>query len=131
MSTWAARAKAHLAETGHTSTDKTDERGVLSVMSVRPGALLAKQQGVSSVSSVGVMAIFGNRLLAADLMAAAMRRCDQFKDGEKAREEMRQDVLATPLHLQQDLLEYFNECTKDAALFYRQSATNQGDGYDR
>ena len=109
MSTWAARAKAHLAETGHTSTDKTDERGVLSVMSVPPGALLAKQQGVSSVSSVGVMTIFGNRLLAADLMAAAMRRCDHFNDSEVAREAMRQDVLATPAHLQQDLLDYFNE----------------------
>ncbi|WP_027995409.1 hypothetical protein [Simplicispira psychrophila] len=43
------------------------------------------------------------------LLAAAMRRCDHFNDGEVAREQMRLDVLATPLHLRQDLLDYFNE----------------------
>ena len=77
------------------------------------------------------MAIFGNRLLAADLMAAAMRRCDHFNDGEKAREDMRQDVLATPAHLQQDLLEYFNECAKDAAPDHGQRPTGHGGSDDR
>lgn len=41
------------------------------------------------------------------LLEAAMRRCDQFKDSDKAREEMRQDVLGTPPELRQDLLDYF------------------------
>jgi len=40
-------------------------------------------------------------------MAAAMRRCDQFNDGDKARQEMREQVLETPPHLRQDLLDHF------------------------
>ena len=46
-------------------------------------------------------------LLAARLMAAAMRRCDQFNDGEEARQDMREQVLETPPHLRQDLLDHF------------------------
>lgn len=46
-------------------------------------------------------------LLAARLMAAAMRRCDQFNDGDKARQDMREQVLETPPHLRQDLLDHF------------------------
>ena len=46
-------------------------------------------------------------LLAARLMAAAMRRCDQFNDNEKARQDMREQVLETPPHLRQDLLDHF------------------------
>ena len=46
-------------------------------------------------------------LLAARLMAAAMRRCDQFNDGDKARQDMREQILETPPHLRQDLLDHF------------------------
>ena len=46
-------------------------------------------------------------LLAARLMAAAMRRCDQFNDSDKARQDMREQVLETPPHLRQDLLDHF------------------------
>lgn len=46
-------------------------------------------------------------LLAARLMTAAMRRCDQFSDGDKARQDMREQVLETPSHLHQILLDYF------------------------
>ena len=41
------------------------------------------------------------------LLEAAMRRCDQFNDGDKAREEMREQVLEVPPHLRQDLLDHF------------------------
>ena len=41
------------------------------------------------------------------LLEAAMRRCDQFNDSEKARQAMRKQVLETPPHLRQDLLEHF------------------------
>ena len=41
------------------------------------------------------------------LLEAAMRRCDQFNDSEKARQDMRKQVLETPPHLRQDLLEHF------------------------
>lgn len=50
--------------------------------------------------------------LTARLLRAAMHRCDQFNDSDKAREEMRQDVLATPPHLRQDLLEHLMETQK-------------------
>ena len=46
-------------------------------------------------------------LLAARLMAAAMRRCDQFDDSDEARRDMREQVLETPVHLRQDLLDHF------------------------
>ena len=41
------------------------------------------------------------------LLEAAMRRCDQFNDSDKARQDMREQVLETPPHLRQDLLDHF------------------------
>lgn len=41
-----------------------------------------------------------------ELMAAAMRAADRHGDGPEAREQWRQDVLATPPHLRADLLEH-------------------------
>lgn len=64
------------------------------------------------ISQISQLASTGYDLLTTRLLAAAMRRCDQFNDGDQARADMRQDVLATPLHLQQDLLDYFNEATR-------------------
>ncbi|MCX7241186.1 MAG: hypothetical protein NTU86_12175 [Burkholderiales bacterium] len=48
--------------------------------------------------------------VAKELIAAAMRRCDQFNDSEAARAEMHQQCLELPPHLQRDLLEYFEAC---------------------
>lgn len=136
MSSWTARAKAHFSEMRQTSTDKTDETPLLSVSSVRPQAIRTNLQMVSSVSSVRSQGIcekqkvvssaetggrFGKRLFAVDramavqLMDLAMRRCDQFNDSDQAREQMRQDVLATPAHLCQDLLAYFTQVTTKGA----------------
>ena len=42
-----------------------------------------------------------------ELIAAAMRVCDQHNDSEAARKEMRQDCLRLPPHLQKDLLDHF------------------------
>ena len=116
MIDWTARAKAYFSETGHPATDKTDKTPLSSVLSVRPQALSKNTQGVSSVSSVGVAALFENRVFATELLQAAMRCCDHWKDGPEAREQMRQDVLGTPAHLQADLLDYFQQTypnTKD------------------
>jgi hypothetical protein len=44
-----------------------------------------------------------------DLLDAAMRACDQWQDGPEAREQMRQDVMATPEHLRTDLLNHFRK----------------------
>ena len=41
------------------------------------------------------------------LIQAAMRRCDQFNDGDEARQEMRQQCLELPPQLQLDLLQHF------------------------
>ena len=41
------------------------------------------------------------------VIAAAMRRCDQFNDSAAARQQMLQDVQAVPPHQQQDLLDHF------------------------
>ena len=48
-------------------------------------------------------------LLTARLIAAAMRACDRHGDGPAARADMKRDCLATPLHLQADLLDHFQQ----------------------
>lgn len=53
------------------------------------------------------------------LIEAALRRCDQFNDGPPAREQMRQDCLALPPHLQADLLEHFQGKPADLALKFQ------------
>ena len=40
------------------------------------------------------------------LLESAMRRCDRFNDSEKARQDMRKQVVETPPNLRQDLLEH-------------------------
>ena len=47
--------------------------------------------------------------ITARLLAAAMRRCDQLKDSDKARQDMREQVLEVPPHQRQDWLDYFNQ----------------------
>ena len=42
------------------------------------------------------------------LIKAAMKVCDRHGDGEQARQEMRQQCLELPPHLQADLLDHFN-----------------------
>ena len=41
------------------------------------------------------------------LLEAAMRRCDERPDSDKARQDMREEILGTPPHLRPDLLDYF------------------------
>ena len=43
------------------------------------------------------------------LLDAAMRACDHYGDGEAAREAMRADCLAIPLHQRLDLLHHFEQ----------------------
>lgn len=47
----------------------------------------------------------------AELVKAAMRVCDRHGDGETARQDMRDQCTALPLHLQADLLQHFNQTT--------------------
>lgn len=106
MSNWTALAKAHFSETGHAPTARTDKTTLSSVSSVPIHTLSEKSK---AVSSVGVVALFENRALSADLMTAAMRCCDFHGDTPAAREQMRQDVLKTPPHLRGDLLAHFEK----------------------
>jgi hypothetical protein len=47
------------------------------------------------------------------LLTAAMRACDHHGDGRKAREQMKRDCLATPVHLRADLLAHFRQTYED------------------
>ena len=68
---------------------------------------LAKLAGLAALAISPAMDVGALDLLAARLMAAAMRRCDQFNDDDKARQDMREQVLETPPQLRQDLLDHF------------------------
>ena len=46
-------------------------------------------------------------ITAAALIAVAMKVCDHHGDSQAQRDEMRQDILDTPHHLRQELLDYF------------------------
>lgn len=113
MNTWTERARCEILKTGPTSTDKTDETHISSVSSVPTRPPFEKQHPVSSVSSVGVVAIFENCALADELLKAALLACDHWGDSEAARQQMRQDVEATPPHLQGDLLDHFRQTYPD------------------
>lgn len=54
-----------------------------------------------------IAAIMESARVTAQLLEAAMRRCDEFNDSDKARQDMREQVLETPPHLRQDLLDHF------------------------
>ena len=54
-----------------------------------------------------IACILESARITALLLEAAMRRCDQFNDSDKARQDMREQVLETPPHLRQDLLGHF------------------------
>ena len=85
MICWLERAKSHFSETAPAPTAKTDERGV------------------SSVSSVGVVALFLYHTLSAELLDAAMRAAAHWKDDP---EEWRQQCMEVPPHQRADLLEH-------------------------
>ncbi len=84
----------------------------------RAMATTANNPPLATLATLATLAIsqppqgHANDLLTTRLMAAAMRRCDTFNDSEHARQAMRQDILATPPHLRQDLLDYFKDVQK-------------------
>ncbi|HVR49782.1 MAG TPA: hypothetical protein VMS38_08580, partial [Pseudorhodoferax sp.] len=102
MTSWTERAEAYFLERGQYPTAKTDETPISSVSSVPPRGLSENTHGVSPVSSVGVVALFETRMLAEELMKAAMAACDHHGDGDQARADMRADIQDTPAHLRAD-----------------------------
>lgn len=112
MTNWTDRAKSEILETVGGGTDKTSETRLSSVSSAPPWAVYRKNDGVSSVSSVGVRAVsekcdFQN--ITDALLKAAMRVCDKHGDSKAAREAMRRECLVLSPHLQSDLLDHFNQ----------------------
>ena len=53
-----------------------------------------------------IACILESARITAQLLEAAMRRCDQFNDSDKARQDMRQQCLEVPPHQRADLLDY-------------------------
>lgn len=107
MTNWTARAKSAISKMGRGCTDKTDETPLLSVLSVPTGAVYHLPDRLSSVSSVGIWAVFENTQLASDLIEAAMKVCDRHGDGEAARSEMCQQCRELSPAMQADLLAHF------------------------
>lgn len=112
MTNWIDRAKSEILETVGVVTDKTRETPLSSVSSVPPWAVYRKNDWVSSVSSVGVGGDSEKRdfqNITDALVKAAMLCCDHHGDSKAAREQMKAECLATPLHLQSDLLSHFKQ----------------------
>ena len=107
MNKWTTRLKSEILKISSAATDRTDKTPFLSVLAVPPGAIYKFPDRLSSVSSVGVWAIFEKPALAEELIEAALRRCDQFNDNDQARADMVQQCLALSPALQADLLEHF------------------------
>ena len=74
---------------------------------MQQGSCTGGKNAPSKVAPVATPGALTAHRLTNELIAAAMRRCDQFNDNEAARQEMRRDCLALPPHLQADLLDHF------------------------
>lgn len=82
----------------------TDKTGIV----VPAGKLTqAQRTAVLNHKAALIDRILESARITSELLEAAMGRCDDFNDNDKAREEMRRDVLQTPPHLRADLLDHF------------------------
>ena len=91
---------------------------------VPAGSLSADQRALVLSHKAEILELLHDaRQTTAALIAAAMRVCDQHGDNEAAREEMRQDILGTPPHLQMDLLRHFNDKPATASAQHRETPT--------
>lgn len=108
MIDWAAKARvfSNVCQDPTPKTPITHVSGVSGVPSEAVGESASEVSGVLGVA-VSVGPNVDHATLEADLLHAAMRVCDRHGDGQAARDEMRTDCLATPLHLRQDLLDHF------------------------
>ncbi|MGI4776607.1 MAG: hypothetical protein ACRYGA_00585 [Janthinobacterium lividum] len=68
---------------------------------------IAREQDGNSLTSLTSLIKSPSSITLDELLTAAMRACDHHGDSDTAREDMRADCLATPLHQRLDLLDYF------------------------
>ena len=95
---------ADLLASGIEPSVTTDKTGIV----VPAGKLTeAQRAAVLGHKPALIECILESARVTKQLLEAAMRRCDQFNDSEKARQDMRKQVLDTSPHLRQDLLEHF------------------------
>lgn len=80
----------------------TKAREILGQRSIEVDKALMDHDPEAEAASARAM-----QVVADQLMEAAMRRCDEHNDSEAAREEMRQDIAAVPVHQHADLLAHF------------------------
>lgn len=109
MTSWLERARALFQVTADGEPDKTDKSLLSSVLSVSSSQENKTKEQIFSVLTAQDKAIFECSDRFEELMAAAMHCCDVHNDGPLAREQMREEVTATPLELWADLLVHFNE----------------------
>lgn len=95
-------AKPH----GHWPSDATD-CATGAQQWAETDATLGLENGTGSCTELHKPGALTAHRIAAELIRAAMRRCDQFKDDEASRQAMRDDCLALPVHLHADLLNHF------------------------
>lgn len=75
---------------------------------VIPGGTPAHLVGLLRDNKTAVVAfLHAAHVTTEEVIEAAMRCCDFHKDGDHAREDMRQQVIETPDFLRPDLLAYF------------------------
>lgn len=95
---------ANLLESGIEPTVTPDQTGIV----VPAGKLSHTQRAAVLDHKTDLIAyLLESSRVTAQLLAAAMRRCDQFNDSDKARHDMREQILETPAYLRPDLLEHF------------------------
>ena len=97
---------AELLEHGITPKLTPDGTGI----EVPAGRLTdAQRQAIRSCKAELIACIQESARLAAELLGAAMRACDHWRDGPEAREQMKKEVMETPPHLRADLLDHFRQ----------------------
>ena len=74
-----------------------------------------------------IACILESARVTAQLLEAAMRRCDQFNDSEKARQDMRVQILETPPHLRMDLLDHFLRQVSGPSISLKEQRENNHD----
>ena len=80
-------------------------------LSVRPSSKLHDtQRELLRVNKAEIVALLRDAKATTDaLVKVAMRACDHFNDSTADRTDMKRECIATPLHLQADLLNHFKK----------------------
>ena len=80
-------------------------------LSVRPSSKLHDtQRALLRANKAEIVALLRDAKVTTDaLVKAAVRACDHFNDSPANRADMKRECIATPLHLQADLLNHFKK----------------------